>query len=331
MNWYYIDGPLRVGPLNENEWADLLRTGKVGPETLVWYVGLEKWTPYSQVAPVAESPEEEAEETEDAAVLPEDPHAFGARVADLDFPVNIGACVSRAWAVYKRYFWLLVGATLLTLALVGAGATLPVLEIIIPMALQGVLMGGFYLLLLRLMRGESAQITDLFAGFSAEYFKPLMLQTLVAYVVSQLCFLPTLIAFKMKGVTMQNYQAIFADDPQTALVLMLVFMACLIPAVYFGFCWMFSLPLIVDKKMAFWPAMQLSRHKVLQHPWRVSLLLVVAGLLGAAGLFFFVVGGLLTLPLYFLITLFLYEVIFNAPAQAAGKEAEPLKESEKQE
>jgi len=58
---------------------------------------------------------------------------------------------------------------------------------------------------------------------------------------------------------------------------------------------------------------------------------VVAGLLGAAGLFFFFVGGFLTLPLYFLITLFLYEVIFNAPAQAAAKETDPLKESEKQE
>lgn len=314
MNWYYIDGPLRVGPLNESEWAELLRTGKVGSETLVWYEGLAKWTPYSQVAPAAEPPEVEVEE-EAAQMLPEAPQAYAARVVDLDFPVNVNACVSRAWAVYKRYFWLLVGATLLPLALVGAGSTLPVLEIIIPMALQGVLMGGMYLLFLRLMRGEPAQIADLFGGFSAEFFKPLMLQTLVAYLVSQLCFLPTLIAFKMKGVTIQNYQSIFAEDPQTALVLMLVFMACLIPAVYFGFCWMFSIPLIVDKKMAFWPAMQLSRAKVLQHPWRIGVLAACAGVLGGLGIIGFVIGIVLTLPLNYLIVLHLYEDIFSAPVR----------------
>ena len=317
MNWYYIDGPLRVGPVNESEWAELLRSVKVGPETLVWYEGLAKWTPYSQAAPATETPEPQEEEEADA--LPEDPRLFAARVADLDFPVNISACGSRAWAVFKNYFWLLVGATLLTLALVGAGSTVPVLDIVIPMALQGVLMGGMYLLFLRLMRGEPAQIADLFAGFSAEFFKPLMLQTLVVNLVSQLCFLPALIAFKMKGVTSQNYQAVLSDDPQTALVLLLVVLTCSIPAVYFGFCWMFSIPLIVDKKMAFWPAMQLSRAKVLQHPWKIGVLAVWAGVLGALGIFGFFIGIIFTLPLNYLVVLFLYEDIFNAPARKADE------------
>jgi len=69
--------------------------------------------------------------------------------------------------------------------------------------------------------------------------------------------------------------------------------------------------LIVDKGMPFWPAMKLSRHKVLQHPWRVSVLLVAAGLVGSMGVFFFFFGIFLTLPLYFLIVLRLYETIFN--------------------
>lgn len=312
MNWYYIDGPDRVGPINESDWADLLRTGKITPETLVWYEGMAKWTPYSQVAPAVVEPPE-LEEEPDAA--PDDPLAFAARVVELDFSVNINDCVARAWTVFKSYFWMLVGATLLTLAIVGAGSTLPILEIIIPMALQGVLMGGLFTLFLHLMRGQPAQISDLFSGFSSELFRPLSLQTLVSYLVSQLCFLPAVIAFKMKGVTTQNYQTVLADDVQTTLVLLLVLMACMIPAVYFGFCWMFSIPLIVDKKMAFWPAMKLSRAKVLQHPWRIGVLAAWAGILGCLGIFGFGIGILLTLPLNYLVVLSLYEDIFNAPVR----------------
>ena len=49
MNWYYIDGPRRVGPHNETAWAELVRTGIIQPETLVWHEGMEKWTPYREV------------------------------------------------------------------------------------------------------------------------------------------------------------------------------------------------------------------------------------------------------------------------------------------
>ncbi|MCX6966451.1 MAG: glycerophosphoryl diester phosphodiesterase membrane domain-containing protein [Verrucomicrobia bacterium] len=129
--------------------------------------------------------------------------------------------------------------------------------------------------------------------------------------VSELCFLPALIAMKMKGVTLENLEATFTSDPQTALVLMLVFLACSIPAVYFGFCWMFALPLVVDKGLSFWPAMQLSRNKVLQHPWRIGVLLAVAGIYGFSGALLFGIGILFTLPLYFGIKLALYEAIFR--------------------
>jgi uncharacterized membrane protein len=321
MNWYYIDGPNRVGPINESEWAELLRTGKITPETLVWYEGMAKWTPYRQVAPEPEPPELE----EEAEAVPEDPHAWAARLAELDFTVNVNTCVSRAWTVFKGDFWMLVGATLLTLVVVGVGSTVPILEIIIPMAFQGVLMGGLFYLVLRLMRGQPVQPSDLFAGFSSELFKPLALQTLVSYLVSQLCFLPALIAFKMKDVTMQNFATTFANDPQTGLVLLLVVMACMIPAFYFGFCWMFSIPLIVDKKLGFWPAMQLSRTKVLQHPWRIGVLASWAIILGSLGFLGFFIGIIFTIPLNYLVMLFLYEDIFNAPA-AKPEEEKPQTE-----
>ena len=313
MNWYYIDGPLRVGPINETEWAELVASGKILPETLVWHEGVEKWTPYRLMTPLEVDPPdfEEVLETKE-----ESPEEFAARVVDLDYPVDFDRCISQAWKVFKSNFWELVGATLLIFAAIVAGAKLPILEYAVPMLLQGVLMGGLYKIYLYRLRGQPSVFTDLFAGFEPSLFKQLALQNLVSALVSQMCFIPVLIAMKMKEITFQNLQETLTGDPQIALVLMLVFLACAIPAIYFSFCWMFALPLIVDKGMAFWPAMQLSRAKVLQHPWRISVLLVIAGIVAISGMLGFGLGVVFTLPLYFLIELFQYEDIFNPPIDA---------------
>ena len=193
MNWYYIDGPRRVGPLNETEWAELLRTGKIQPETLVWHEGMDKWTPYSQVPP---SEEEEAEIPVLDAVfettVPEAPEVFAARVADLDYPVQINHCISRGWGVLKAHFSKLVSATFVLLAIgfliAKTAASLSVLEIAVLVAFQGVLMGGFYDLCLRCLRGEPSTLATLFSGFQATLLKPLALRSIVGYLVSELCF-----------------------------------------------------------------------------------------------------------------------------------------------
>lgn len=341
MNWYYIDASHREGPLNETEWQEQVRSGKIRPETLVWHDGMgDLWLPFGQLPPEpdAEAPDEPLEEEEELREEPgEDPLLFAQRVAGQDYAVAISQCVEGAWRCLLTHFWPLVAATFCAMALLFMAKMLPLLEIL----LGGVIQGGLFLLCLRLMRGQPTGMSDLLEGFKPPLLKPLVLQTMVNSLVWMVCSIPVVLAMNAMGLSGLTPEKIMAAlsagtmdtliDPQTSLVLLLVMTASSLPAVYFSFCWIFSIPLIVDKGMPFWPAMQLSRRKVLQHPWRVSLLLVVAGLLGVAGGFFFFVGGFLTLPLYFLITLFLYEVIFNAPAQAAAKEADPLKESEKQE
>ena len=343
MNWYYIDGPLRVGPLNETEWAELLRSGKITPETLVWHEGVEKWTPYRLMTPPAE-PEAEPSIFDALPELPveEDPKIFAARVGDLDYPVRLRGCIARAWAAFTRDFWMLVGSTFLIAALTLAGGRIPVVQTALSMGLQGVLLGGLYCVFLRILRGDSAFIRDLFAGFSLPLFKPLVLTTLVSFLVMALCFLPATVATEFLGVIPPDFEALVAADPQSqaqafsllwqtltadpqkTLVWLLVLLTCALPAIYFTLCWMFSIPLIVDKGLDFWPAMQLSRRKVLQHPWRIIVLVVVAEVLGFSGVLGFGVGLIFTLPLTLLVKLALYEEIFNRvpPSRPAELEKE---------
>jgi uncharacterized RDD family membrane protein YckC len=59
MDWYYAQGGAQAGPVSDAALADLVRTGVIRAETLVWNAGLAGWVPYAQVAapaPVAAVP-----------------------------------------------------------------------------------------------------------------------------------------------------------------------------------------------------------------------------------------------------------------------------------
>ena len=179
--------------------------------------------------------------------------------------------------------------------------------------------------------------------------KPLALKTLVVFLVIFACFIPVGVVTGMLNIVPDDFSKLInsddfskqanndpqealktlqatvemlraslaAVDPQKIMVWLLVFLTCSMPAVYFAFCWMFAIPLIVDKRMHFWSAMQLSRRKILQHPWKVAVVSVVAGLLGYVGFIACCIGIYFTLPLYFLTMLYLYEDMFNPPTPKA--------------
>jgi uncharacterized RDD family membrane protein YckC len=43
MNWYYVDQGKQAGPVDEAQFAELVRTGKILPDTLVWREGMAAW------------------------------------------------------------------------------------------------------------------------------------------------------------------------------------------------------------------------------------------------------------------------------------------------
>jgi uncharacterized RDD family membrane protein YckC len=48
MNWYYAAGGQQSGPVEEAKLQELLRTGVINAETLVWRDGMAGWRPYSE-------------------------------------------------------------------------------------------------------------------------------------------------------------------------------------------------------------------------------------------------------------------------------------------
>ena len=43
MNWYYAENNQRNGPVSEDEFAQLVRDGKIAPAMLVWSEGMAGW------------------------------------------------------------------------------------------------------------------------------------------------------------------------------------------------------------------------------------------------------------------------------------------------
>ncbi len=266
------------------------------------------------------------------APAPGSPPAFagpagGSAILDRDYELDMGGCISRGWELVKKNMGLLFVGTLVYLLIecaIGAMAQIPIIGALASIAnfvISGPLMGGVYYLFLRAIRGEPAEVGDIFSGFRRA-FAHLFLGTLVQSLFILLCLLPFVVMFVVKIIPLaphlQHLQAGTPPDHDTIVALESVLLACLpvllvcaIPATYLAVCWKFTLPLIVDRQMDFWTAMGTSRRMVKKHWWLVFGLVILISLLNIVGICLCCVGVLFTFPIGIAALMFAYETIFS--------------------
>ena len=136
-------------------------------------------------------------------------------------------------------FGLLFGATTLVCLVQLALLYIPIIGIL-ALFFKGVFYGGLYLVFLKRMRGQTATVGEAFSGFG-EMFVQLLL---VGVVGSLLTF--------------------------TGLC------CCLIPGIFLYVAWVFAVPLVADKQLGFWDALQVSRKVATGYWFQILLLLVIA-------------------------------------------------------
>jgi GYF domain 2 len=294
------------GPVSADDIRQWIAEGRANGATQAQAEGSSEWRPLSSFAEfndaLAAKPPPPAPE---APPAPTDPAGLAEYIRTRDFSLDIGACVSRSWELLKENFGLLLGATVIFLVLIvafnqllglltrpamqslfrgefAAGPILLIMLVNIPeMALSAVLSGGYYILLLKLVRGQPAGIGNLFAGFGSSF-----LQLALAGIVVQI-------------------------------LSMLGFLACLVPGIYLSVAWILTMPLIADRHLDFWTAMELSRKVVTRHWWMMFCLLAVMALISLAGLLACCVGILVAVPLGLGALIFAYEDIFARPGASA--------------
>jgi serine/threonine protein kinase len=232
-----------------------------------------------------------------------DVKAMAEQILAKDYSLNIRSCLRRAWNLVKGEFWPFVGITALLLALLGfassfGGASIShgegnhSMEVssTLAMLVWGPLIGGLFLYFLKKIRREPATVETAFSGFSSQRFLHLFLAGFV-----------------------------------TSLLTWLGFVCLILPGIYLMIAWMFTLPLVMDKRLDFWSAMELSRKVVTKHWFKFLGLGIVMWLLLLAGVLALVVGVFVMSPLVLAALMYAYEDIFGgvtpaptAPPLAAG-------------
>lgn len=172
-----------------------------------------------------------------------DPEALAMRARASGRTVDLAACLGRSWQLFKANFLLFIGASLLvilaSLVTALAAGLIPFLGGLLAWAMAGVLEAGLYWLILKRARGEPAELTDAFGGFRRSF-----LDLALAAVLVQLLSL-------------------------------IGFVFCVLPWIYLSVAWKLTLPLIIDKRLAFWPGMEVSRRVVTRHWWSLFALVLV--------------------------------------------------------
>jgi hypothetical protein len=219
-----------------------------------------------------------------------------------DYELDIGRCISRSWELVKNNFWPVVGvSTLILILIVGFGQiiglfTRPVINAMITQhqfsvggisfvvllnilatPVNIVLTAGLLKYFLMLIRGEPATVGDAFSGFG-----PMIGQLLLLGLVMNLLILIGLVL-------------------------------CVIPGIFLQVAWLFSVPLVIDRQMNFWNAMELSRKMVCKHWFMVFAFLIVYGLVVMAGIIACCIGILVTVPIGLGAWMYAYETIFSRP------------------
>jgi hypothetical protein len=110
----------------------------------------------------------------------------------------------------------------------------------------GPLWAGLMVMGFKALKNEQVAFADAFAGF--KIFMPLFLLSIVVFVLVSVGF-----------------------------------MLCILPGVYLALAWSFAMPLVIDRKMDFWPAMQLSLQTFNANLGALLVLFVLLYLINALG------------------------------------------------
>ena len=169
---------------------------------------------------------------------------------------------------------------------------------------------GPLLFLVRLVRNEPARMEDIIAGYTRNGIQcvlAFLVQNVIYHIFVYLGLLLMILAtgWPFIKLLIEAAKAGTGSPPTGIPELGITFFAgniiglliMVIPMTYLGISWAYSMILIVDRKMNFWPAMELSRKTITKHWFRIFLFFIEILCLACLGFFFCGLGAFFTIPL----------------------------------
>jgi hypothetical protein len=302
-------GPIDLATLQE--WA---REGRVAGQTQVWDSRTGQWQPAAQIAEMAAafSPPPPAPATAPTGPAPGVEPA--GQILQRGYTVAFGDWISQGWQFFKANIGFAMGACWIVFGLEFCASMVglipcfgAIVQLAFNLVIQPVLIGGIWYVLLQRRRGRPVGIGGVFDSFNLFFAQAVLVNLIMVLVI---------LAVILPGGIVAGIGAFLADSRNVLGVPLVVLGAFLIlvPVFYLGVCYTFALPLVADRRMQFWAAMETSRRVVSKHWFAIFAYGLVVGLLGMLGVFACIIGLVFTLPMCFCMFVVAYEGIFNQPA-----------------
>ena len=192
--------------------------------------------------------------------------------------IDIGSCVSRGWALVRDNPGLTIGSSLLAMLVMFGIGMIPVVGLA-AIFINPIVLGGVFHAFVRRMRGEAPTVGDAFSGFG-----------------------PPFLHLGLAGLV-------------STIFICLGLLLCVVPGIYLGVAYTFALPLVIDKKLDFWTAMEVSRRVINRHWWPMFGLLIVLFLLNVIGVLACFVGWIVTFPISIAAVMYAYEDLLPGTQQ----------------
>lgn len=228
----------QYGPVTADELRQWIAEGRLNGQSLVQSEGASDWQPLGSFPDFTDALSPVA--APPRILAPVSPTDWSTQVLAREPELRLGECLRSGFAFFTANPGFVIGAVMLTWLLNGAMMFFPMIGGILHLILGGVLTGGLYLACLHRMRGERATVGSIFDGF-------------------KLCFVQLMLAGAI-----------------TKLLSQFALLLCVLPGIYLFVAWIFALPLVADKRLEFWSAMELSRKVVTRVWFPIFLLLALA-------------------------------------------------------
>jgi hypothetical protein len=303
-------GPIDFATIQQ--WA---REGRVAGQTQVWDSRTGQWQPAAQIAELAaifNAPPPPPVAAPAAGPAPG--VELAAQILQRGYTVAFGDWLNQGWNFFKANMGLAIGACWAIFGLSICASLIGVIpcfgalvQLAFSLVIEPVLIGGVWYVLLRRLRGQPVGFGNIFDGFSLFFAQAFLVNLIMMLLV---------VAAAMPGGIVAVLGAVLTDARNTAgvpLVVLGVFLA-LAAVFYLGVCYTFALPLVADRRMGFWAAMETSRRVVSRHWFGILIYGLVVGILGMLGILACVVGIIFTLPMCFCMFVVAYEDIFGRQA-----------------
>ena len=158
-NWFYASSDGQKGPVDEDTFRELVASGDITPDTLVWHSGMTDWEPLRSAAP-------------DLCATP--PTMPGEPAATPSAGATFGDLKRHAKAGLQNNLGTFIGAAILLVLILFGAQIVPFLgSLVASLLLAPIIEFGMAYLSLRAADRQTLQIADGFVGFQQQFGRAL--------------------------------------------------------------------------------------------------------------------------------------------------------------